>query len=195
MIYIIGLGNPREEYENNRHNTGALAVWNFANNNKFAPFEIDKKLKALVSSGKIGKRILTLILPQTFMNKSGLSLKSAITNKKKAENLVVIYDDLDIPLGKFKISYGRGSGGHKGVESIARSIKTKDFIRIRVGIAPAAPSGKVKKPKGEQKIIDFILGDFKKKDTEKLKKVFKKVNEALEVIIKDGRQKAMNIYN
>ena len=84
------------------------------------------------------------------MNKSGLSLKSAITNKKKAENLVVIYDDLDIPLGKFKISYGRGSGGHKGVESIARSIKTKDFIRIRVGIAPATPSGKVKSPKASK---------------------------------------------
>jgi PTH1 family peptidyl-tRNA hydrolase len=129
------------------------------------------------------------------MNKSGLSLKPIIVSKKKAENLIVIYDDLDMPLGKIKISFGRGSGGHKGVESIARSIKTKEFIRIRVGIAPATPSGKIKKPKGEEKIIDFILGGFKKKETEMLKKVFKKVNEALEVIIKEGRQKAMNEFN
>ena len=129
------------------------------------------------------------------MNKSGLSLKPIITSTKKAESLIVIYDDLDMPLGKFKISFGRGSGGHKGVESIARSIKTKDFIRIRVGIAPTTPSGKIKKPKGEQKIIDFILGDFKKPEIEKLKKVFKKVNEALEVIIEEGRSKAMNEFN
>ena len=109
--------------------------------------------------------------------------------------MVVIYDDLDMPLGKIKISFGRGSGGHKGIESIVRSIKTKDFIRIRVGIAPATPSGKIKKIKTEQKVIDFILGDFKKKETEILKKVFKKVNEALEVIIKEGRSNAMNEFN
>ena len=185
MFYIVGLGNPGEEYENSRHNTGALSVQSFAKKNKFVFFETEK----------MGKEKIMLILPQTFMNKSGLSLKPLITSKKKAENLVVIYDDLDMPLGKFKISFGRGSGGHKGVESIARSIKTKDFIRIRVGIAPATPSGKIKKPKGEQKILDFILGDFKKPELEKLKKVFKKVNEAIEVIVKDGRAKAMNEFN
>jgi PTH1 family peptidyl-tRNA hydrolase len=195
MFYIVGLGNPGEEYENTRHNTGALAVESFAKKNKFESFDTDKKLRAFTSVGKIGKEKIQLILPQTFMNKSGLSLKPIIVSKKKAENLIVIYDDLDMPLGKIKISFGRGSGGHKGVESIARSIKTKEFIRIRVGIAPATPSGKIKKPKGEEKIIDFILGGFKKKETEMLKKVFKKVNEALEVIIKEGRQKAMNEFN
>lgn len=195
MIYIVGLGNPGEEYENTRHNTGALSVESFAKENKFAPFETDKKLKALVSETKIGKEKIELILPQTFMNKSGVSLKPIITSKKKAESLVVIYDELDMPIGKFKISFGRGSGGHKGVESIARGIKTKDFIRIRIGIAPATPSGKIKKLKGEQKVIDFILNDFKKPELEKLKKVFKKVNEAIDVIIREGRAKAMNEFN
>ena len=195
MFYITGLGNPGEKYKNTRHNTGALVVESFAKKNKFSLFNTDKKLKALVSFGKIEKEKIDLIIPQAFMNKSGVSLKSIITSKKKAENLVVIYDDLDLPIGKFKISFGRGSGGHKGVESVVRSIKTKDFIRIRVGIAPTTPSGKIKKINGEQKTIDFILGDFKKKETEILKKVFKKVNEALEVIIKDGRAKAMNEFN
>lgn len=195
MFYITGLGNPSEEYKNTRHNTGALAVEDFSKKNKLPLFEFDKKLKGLVSSGKVGKEKITLILPQTFMNKSGDSLKTIITNKKKAENLIVIYDDLDIPLGKFKISFGRGSGGHKGVESVVRSIKTKDFIRIRIGIVPSTPSGKLKKPVGEKKIIDFILGDFSKKEMDTLKKVFKNTNEAITAIIKDGRAKAMNRFN
>ena len=195
MFYIVGLGNPGEEYENSRHNTGALSVQSFAKKNDFSPWDTDKKLKALVSVDKIGKEKAELILPQTFMNKSGDSLKSLIISKKKAESLVVIYDDLDMPLGKFKISFGRGSGGHKGIESIARAIKTKDFIRIRIGISSSTPKGKIKKPKGEKKIIDFILGSFSKKETETLKKVFKKINEAISTIILEGRAKAMNKFN
>lgn len=195
MIYIAGLGNPGSEYKNSRHNTGALAVENFAKKNNLAFFDIDKKLNALVSVGKTGKEKIELILPQTFMNKSGNSLKPIITSKKKAENLIVVYDDLDMPLGKFKISFGRGSGGHKGIESITKAIKTKDFTRIRVGISPSTSRSEIKKPDGEQKIIDFILGDFSKKETEILKKVFRKTNEALETIIKEGRQKAMNNFN
>ena len=185
MFYIVGLGNPGEEYENTRHNTGALSVASFAKKNKLDFFETEK----------FGKAKVHLLLPKTFMNKSGTQLVKLITSKKKAESLVVIYDDLDMPLGKIKISYGSGSGGHKGIESIARSIKTKDFIRIRIGIAPSTPSGKIKKIKTEQKVIDFILNDFRKPELEKLKKVFKKVNEALETIIKDGRAKAMNEFN
>lgn len=195
MIYIAGLGNPGSEYKNSRHNTGVLAVENFAKKNNLAFFDINKKLNALVSAGKAGKEKIELILPQTFMNKSGNSLKPIITSKKKAENLIVVYDDLDMPLGKFKISFGRGSGGHKGIESITKAIKTKDFTRIRVGISPSTSKSEIKKPDGEQKIIDFILSDFNKKETEILKKVFRKTNEALETIIKEGRQKAMNKFN
>jgi peptidyl-tRNA hydrolase, PTH1 family len=185
MFYIVGLGNPGKEYENTRHNTGALSVASFAKKNKLEFFENEK----------LGKEKIQLLFPKTFMNKSGTALTKLITSKKKAESLVVIYDDLDIPLGKFKISYGRGSGGHKGVESIARSIKTKDFIRIRIGISPSTPKGKVKKPDSEKKVVDFILGNFSKKEIETLKKVWGKVNEALEVIIIQGRAKAMNEFN
>jgi len=195
MFYIIGLGNPGEEYKNSRHNTGVLSVLHFAKKNDMKIFNADKKIRAIVSIGKIGKEKIMLILPQTFMNKSGLSAGVIVTSRKKAENLIVVYDDLDMPLGKFKISFGRGSGGHKGVESVARAVKTKDFIRVRVGIAPSTPSGKIKKPKGEKDTINFILGNFSKKEIDILKKVFKNITEALELIIKEGRAKAMNVYN
>jgi len=79
--------------------------------------------------------------------------------------MIVIYDDLDMPLGKIKISYGGGSGGHKGVESIARGIKTKDFIRLRVGISAATAKGVAKKPKGEEKVIKHLMSDFGKDKT------------------------------
>ncbi|MDP6388027.1 MAG: aminoacyl-tRNA hydrolase [Candidatus Pacebacteria bacterium] len=185
MIYIVGLGNPGEEYEKTRHNTGALAVENFAKKNKFAFFKTEK----------IGKEKIQLLLPQTFMNKSGTPLKKLITSKKKAGNLIVIYDDLDMPLGKFKISFGRGSGGHKGMESVIRAVGTKDFIRIRVGITPATPLGKIKKPAGEKKIVDFILGNFSKKELDTLERIFRKISDAIETIVVLGKAKAMNEFN
>ena len=145
MYYIVGLGNPGEEYKLSRHNTGRIIVEDFRKSEDLEDFEVDKKINALVSEGKLKKEKFTLILPETFMNKSGLSLKNLVTSKKKAENLVVIHDDVDLPLGRAKISFGSGSGGHKGVESIMRAIKTKDFARIRVGVSPTTPSGKIKR--------------------------------------------------
>lgn len=197
MNYIVGLGNPGEEYEVSRHNTGRIVVEIFRKKMKFSDWEFSKKLKALTSGGPAErgkKNKVELILPETFMNKSGLALKPLITSKKKAEGLVVIYDDLDLPLGTFKIVFNRGSGGHKGVESVARSIKTKEFVRVKVGISPSTPSGKLKKPKGD-KVIDFILGNFKPKELELLKKVSKKIALALETIVTEGHLKAMNLYN
>jgi len=118
-----------------------------------------------------------------------------VKNKKAAVNLVVIHDDLDLPLGKFKISFGRGSGGHRGVESIIKKLKTKDFIRLRIGIAPATPTGKIKKPVGEKAVIDFILGKFKPPEELKLKKLMPTLVEALDALLTDGLQPAMNQFN
>lgn len=195
MHYIIGLGNPGEEYKSSRHNTGRIIAETFSKKEKFPEFKVDKKLKAIVSEGKIGKEKVEVILPETFMNKSGLSLKPIITSKKKAQDLVVIYDDLDLALGTFKISFNRGSGGHRGVESIVRTLKTKEFVRIRVGISPATPKGKVKKPIGEKMVVDFIIGNFKPKELEIIKKVSRKIHEALEMIATEGYPKAMSVYN
>jgi PTH1 family peptidyl-tRNA hydrolase len=200
MSYIIvGLGNPGPEYEKTRHNTGRLILEAFykkaSKENELSEWKVDKKLSAIKSTGKIGKESVVLLEPETMMNNSGKSLKELINTPKKAEKLVVIYDELDMPLGSYKISFNRGSGGHRGVESIIKNIKTKEFVRIRVGISPATPSGKLRKPQGEEKVIDFILGKFKPAEEEELKKVSKKITEALFCLIEEGREKAMNMFN
>ena len=151
--------------------------------------------KFLISKGKVGRHSVVLLLPELFMNKSGTSIKSLITSKKKAEQLIVVYDDVDLGFSDYKISFGRGSGGHRGIESIIKSVKTKDFVRVRVGIAPTTPAGKVRKPKGEKKVLDFLMGNFGKKETETIPKIAHIINEILETIIERGRDSAMNVYN
>ncbi len=161
MYTIIGLGNPGEEYELTRHNTGKMAVE-----------QLEKKgVKA------------KYIHQDTFMNKSGSAVAKVIKSKKAAQKLIVIYDDLDLPLGTMKISFNRGSGGHKGLESVARAVKTKEFIRIRIGI------GK----KGD--IEKHILGKFTPKEQDELKKVFKNLVTAVETLIEDGLELAMTRFN
>lgn len=217
MYYIVGLGNPGGEYELSRHNTGRIIVGEFmksaAKKGEVSELKADKKLKALVAAGEISftargkKEKFQIILPETFMNKSGLSLKpivGKIVKKKKvrpadkrgashwAEKLIVIHDDVDLPLGKYKVSFGKGSAGHKGVESIIRNIKTKEFIRIRVGVSPATPKGKIKKAKGE-KMLDFIIGNFKPNETQILKKTSKKITSLMEAILEYGLDKAMSL--
>ena len=194
--FFVGLGNVGEKYEQTRHNSGALVLEYVQLKRGFSPWEINKRLTALVSKGKIGKEEVVLLLPQTMMNKSGATLKPLITSIKKAHKLAVFYDDLDLPLGSFKISFKRGSGGHKGIESIVRNIKTKEFVRFRIGISPAVRGkDRVEKPRGEREVIDFILGSFKKRELDVLHQVAKDINEALHVFVKEGRASAMNEYN
>mgnify|MGYP001596746321 CR=1 FL=1 len=195
MHIIVGLGNPGEEYEGTRHNAGFLCVVRFAAANDFPEWKEDKKIRALVSEASIGKEKTKLVLPQTFMNKSGASVKPLVGSKKAASRLIVVHDDLDLPLGSFKISFGKSSGGHRGVESVMKGVGTKDFVRVRVGIAPATPGGKLRKPTGEKKVLDFIIGKLRKPELETLKKLSKKVSEALLLIVSEGREKAMSTFN
>lgn len=193
---IVGLGNPGGEYVDTRHNVGRILVEFAAKKLGADGFEYNKKLNAQVSMGKIGRKAkLTFVLPDTFMNKSGLSVKPLVTSKPKAHRLVVIYDDLDLLLGAIKISFNRGSGGHKGIESIVKKLGTKEFIRIRVGICPTTPSGKLKKISGEGVVIDFILGKFKPTELEIIKKLNKTIAEIISTIVLEGREVAMNRFN
>jgi len=196
---IVGLGNPGEEYKTTRHNVGRIMVEKFRKKHDFPEWTEEKKKGFLISKGKIGKKMVTLILPELFMNKSGASIKSLITSKKKAEQLIVVYDDIDLGFGDHKISFGRSSGGHRGIDSIIKNIKTKDFIRVRVGIAPTTLSGKVRKPKnknkGEKKVLNFLMGNFGKKETITIPKTSRTINEILETIITEGRALAMNMFN
>ncbi len=196
MPYIIvGLGNPGEEYEGTRHNTGRIFLDAFLEQFEFPEWKSDKKLGALISKNKIGKESVTLLEPEGFMNNSGKSLKPLALSPKQIEKLVVIYDDLDLALGTFKISFNRGSGGHRGIESLIKALKTRAFIRVRVGISPSTPKGKVKKLKGEEAVVKFILGKFKKDELDELKKLKKKICPAMEQIVLEGREKAMGEWN
>lgn len=195
MSYVfVGLGNPGLEYEGTRHNTGRILL-TFLGKQYDAEWKSGKNLSAQVAKIKIGKTPVTLILPDTFMNNSGKSVKPLVTSIKLAEKLVVIYDDLDLPFGSSKISFNRSSGGHKGLESIIKSIKTEKFARIRVGISPVTPTGKLKKPQGEEAVMKVIMGKFKPEEILVLKKLSKKVNEALETFVSGGLQSAMTEFN
>ena len=191
---FVGLGNPGEEYEETRHNTGRMLLFWFGKVHG-AEWKEDKKLNAQIAKIKLGKTPVTLVLPNTFMNKSGSSIKQLVANSKQAEKLMVIYDDLDLPFGKSKISFNKSSGGHKGLESIIKAIKTEKFARIRVGISPTTSSGKIKKPSGEEVVTKVILGKFKPDELTQLKKLSKKVNVALETFVSSGLEKAMSGFN
>ena len=149
---FIGLGNPGEEYKNTRHSAGFIFVDELAESLKSAPFTFDKKLNAEIS---VAGKNLILAKPQTFMNKSGLAAGAmAKYFKIKPENVLVAHDDIDIAWGDFKLSFGRSSAGHKGVESIIKNLKTKDFWRLRIGIKPiSAASSKQKVVSKKQKTI------------------------------------------
>jgi len=194
MKIIVGLGNPGDEYTDTRHNVGRMVVDALIKKNKFDALESNKKYQSLSTEGKIGKEKVLLLEPETFMNKSGNALKSLITSKKAAENLIVVRDDLDLPLGRFKITFNRSSGGHRGIDSIVKQIKTEAFIQIKVGISPSTPSGKLKKPTGDA-VLDFIIGPFKKPEMEKVKKVAKEAAVALEMIVIEGKESAMGEFN
>ncbi|MHB1118395.1 MAG: aminoacyl-tRNA hydrolase [Minisyncoccota bacterium] len=192
---IVGLGNPGEEYVNTRHNVGRMVLEVFRKKNEFPEWSLDKSVKALVSKGSFGKDKIILLEPDNFMNVSGKSVAPFVKNAKEAERTIVVYDDVDLPLGTMKISFNRSSGGHKGVESIIKALKTREFARLRMGICPMTPGGKPRKPKGEQAILEFIVGPFKKTEAEEIKKVTKKAAEALSLILIHGREKAMGEVN
>ena len=185
MILIVGLGNPQEKYRNTRHNIGFLVVDAVAAKNQFAQFQLSKKFHASIAEGVLRQKKLLLVKPQTFMNKSGQAVQALIQfYKPTSPGLVVIHDDIDLPLGTIRIAKDRGSAGHKGVQSIIEALKTKEFVRVRVGISP------------EKKLTNvdrFVLKKFAGK--ENVGEVVQKAVEALEILVGAGVEKAMNEYN
>lgn len=192
---IVGLGNPGKEYDKTRHNAGRMAVELLAKQEGFEPFSYKKTADALVTEGTIGKQKVVLVLPETFMNKSGKSVMAFVKSVKSAKQLLVIQDELDIPLGALKMVFGRNSGGHKGVESIMRSIKTKEFARIRVGISGEGKKHQAKKPTGDEKVVKHVIGKFKPGEEALLKKMLKKTAESARLFVTEGLEKATQEAN
>jgi PTH1 family peptidyl-tRNA hydrolase len=192
MGIIVGLGNPGKKFEKTRHNLGFLVIENLKLKIKnFSDWKYEKKFKAEISRGRIGNKKIILAKPKTFMNESGKSVK-LLTRSYTLEpkNLIVIHDDIDLPLGKIKISIGRGSAGHKGVQSIIDELGTKNFVRFRIGIRP-----KNNKQRTINNVKEFVLLKFNKREKKILKEVVKRTCQAIEVAIKEGGEKAMSRFN
>ncbi|MBU6321508.1 MAG: aminoacyl-tRNA hydrolase [Patescibacteria group bacterium] len=194
-LVIVGLGNPGKEYEKTRHNAGRLAVERVAKENGFDAFAFNKTANALVAKGVLEGENATLVLPETMMNASGKAVAAFVKTPKAAKHLLVLQDDLDLPLGTIKMVLGRGSGGHKGVESIMRAVKSKDFARIRIGISAAGKKNQAKKVQGEEKVIKHVIGAFRPAEEAVLKKALKKAAEAAALFASDGLEKAMQFAN
>ena len=177
MILIVGLGNPGKKYENNRHNVGFLFIDYLASLESFQvnEFEKDKFSNSLLAKLKIDNNELILAKPQAFMNNSGIAVgklvsKLANSQTRKINNLLIVHDDLDIPLGKFHIQFGVGPQLHNGLESIENHLKTKDFYRIRIGVDARKPEQKIP---GETYALQNFLPDEKKLlETEIFPKIF-----------------------
>jgi len=193
---VVGLGNPGIEYQETRHNVGRMVVMFLAERWGTSDWRDDKKLHAKISQGAVLKKhAVKLVLPDNYMNRSGGSVAPLIKNKKQAERLVVVHDDIDLGMGTLKVVFNRGSGGHRGVDSIQRSLKTKEYVRVRVGVIPVSPTGKLRKPKGENKVYDFILKRLTKREADEIEKVVRRAAEAVEAVILQGRAKASCEYN
>lgn len=194
-LVIVGLGNTGKEYEKTRHNAGRSVVELLAKQESFDEFILNKTAKALVAKGDVGGESATLVLPETMMNLSGKAVAAYVKSPKAAKSLLVIQDDLDLPLGTLKMVFGRGSGGHKGVESIMRAIKTKDFARLRIGISGVGKKNQAKKVQGEEKVIKLVIGKWKPAEEAVVKKVFKKSVESVRLFATSGLEAATQFAN
>jgi PTH1 family peptidyl-tRNA hydrolase len=203
MILIVGLGNPGEKFEKTRHNLGFRVIDEFLVKNNFPDFRLSKKFNSKVSEDLAEGEKVILVKPQIFMNNSGKAVKS-ITKayKLKTINLIVVHDDIDLPLGKIRIIKNRGAAGHKGVQSIIDELGTKNFIRLRVGIqSEEKPSTRAKLGTGlvphRNKVsgAGFVLQKFNKEEEKILKGAIEKAVEAIEFFLKEGLEKTMSEFN
>lgn len=190
MKLIVGLGNPGLEYSASRHNIGFLSVNYLAKQHRIA---FDKKQgKARIGTGRIAGNEVVLARPQTYMNASGQSVVLLMQRYRLSpDDLIVIHDDMDLPLGKIRIRKGSSSGGHKGASSIISTLGSQDFIRLRVGIGrPLAEE--VSK---DRKVVDHVLGDFLPEEQPQIDEVIRRVSDAVVCILTSGLNAAMNKFN
>ncbi|MFM2424025.1 MAG: hypothetical protein RLZZ70_414 [Candidatus Parcubacteria bacterium] len=194
MFYIVGLGNPGTKYAKTRHNIGWLACDAVAAANNFLAPRLVKKYPGQIQEGEIGGVPVTMLYPETFMNSSGLAVRKLVP-KDAASQLIVLYDEVDLAVGTMKISYGNGAGGHNGVASLIQELGTKDFIRVRIGVAAkGSETGLAIRPAGED-LARYVLGTFTSDEQDMYTKLFPIITEAVATIITEGKERAMNRFN
>lgn len=181
---IVGLGNPGGEYAKTRHNAGRIVLEQFRKKYHFPPWEYKKTYDALVSHGEIAGNEVLLLEPETFMNESGKSLLTLVKSPDQAAQLIVIHDDADLPTGDWRSARDRGPGGQNGVVSIIAAIKTRDFYRFRVGVAPEITADAPRRKAGE-----FVLEKFTADELSTIKSRSIGIAERIVFLITNGHEK------
>ena len=188
MKLIVGLGNPGKAYADNRHNVGFQCIDRLSAEHRVPVKERRlrlKPLKVVFGRGEVGGMPVVLAKPRTFMNLSGRAVAQLLRRFGVApDDLIVIHDDMDLPLGKIRIRRGGSAGGHRGVASIIDSIGTEEFARVRIGIG---------RPDGDE--VSHVLGDFTAEEKDIVAEAVERAVEAIRCILSDGIETAMNRYN
>lgn len=185
MYLIAGLGNPGKQYEGSRHNAGFASVDILAD--KLGISINENKHKGLCGKGIIGGEKVILLKPQTYMNLSGESLRAASDFYKiEPENIIVIYDDIDLAVGHLRVRTKGSAGGHNGIKSIIAHLGTQEFPRVRVGVG-AKPD--------RMDLADYVLGRFSQVERPVMEEAFETAAQAAIAIVEEGIDKAMNRFN
>lgn len=183
---IVGLGNPGDKYDGTRHNAGFLAVDALADKGQFRISRV--KFKALTAQGSVGGQGALVMKPTTYMNLSGEAVgEAARFYHIPPANVLVISDDVDLPLGKLRLRTGGSAGGHNGLKSIIQHLGTDQFPRIKIGVGG--------KPHPDYDMADWVLGRLQGEDRRVLDEAAERAAEAAACLLKDGPQKAMNRFN
>ena len=186
MRIIVGLGNPGNEYKGTRHNVGYEMIDKLSFDFNIS-LKKDKNFRAEIGEGKIGNKKIMLVKPTTYMNLSGESVR-AITQyyKLPPSEIIVVYDDISLPVGAIRVREKGGANGQKGMLNIISQLSTEEFTRIRIGIGSKPP---------EWKLADYVLSRFLKEEFEAMIKGITLAGEAVELILKEGTPVAMNVFN
>ena len=184
MKIIFGLGNPGEEYQRTRHNVGFMAIQRLAEPSGCCVSNF--RFRSLTGEAIIQGHPAVLALPQTFMNRCGPALRDLLDEfSETPENSIVVCDDFNLPLGRIRVRSGGSSGGHRGLDSVAESLGTDEFPRLKIGIGHY----------GERDPVDFVLGEFTAEETGRLRPTLDTVVQAIETWAASGVEEAMNLFN
>lgn len=183
---IVGLGNPEPKYDQTRHNIGFTAVDELARIWQM-PLKENKRFQGLFSEGTVGGQKVRLLKPLTYMNRSGQSVR-AVTDwyKVPPQSVLVIYDDMDLPVGRLRMRLSGSAGGHNGMKSIIAHLGGKDFPRLRIGIG---------KSNGNKGTVSHVLGKFAPEEIKVIDEILYVSVKAIELSLKEGIERSMNRYN
>lgn len=200
MKLIVGLGNPGEKYEHTRHNIGFETLDSLLKKYeslKESTWEDSKKTKSLIKKIEICDTPTLLAKPLTYMNNSGMAVSLLLQYFKiKPEELIVIHDELDLPLGKLQIRFGGGSAGHNGMESIIQAVKTDKFLKIRMGIGhPKRIDGTSLNTHRHRSVEGYVLAPFEEHESKEIRTMKKHVQKNIELLIQHGVETYMSKYN